>query len=51
MVDVKDVAKTHLLAAEHDRKDEGYIPGNENSALGELLRRIEEITVLAIPKC
>jgi len=50
MVDVRDVAKGHLLAAEKGRIGERYILGNENLTLGELLRRIEETTGLAMPK-
>lgn len=50
MADVRDVAKGHLLAAEHGRIGERYILGNENLTLGDLLRWIEEITGLAMPK-
>lgn len=50
MVDVRDVAKGHILAAEKGQIGERYILGNENLTLGELLRRIEEITGLAMPK-
>lgn len=50
MVDVRDVAKGHVLAAEKGRIGERYILGNENLTLGELLRRIEGITGLAMPK-
>lgn len=50
MADVRDVAKGHLLAAEHGRIGERYILGNENIMLGDLLRWIEEITGLSMPK-
>ncbi len=50
LVDVRDVARGHILAAEHGCPGERYILGNENLALGELLRLIEEITGLVMPK-
>ncbi len=50
MVDVRDVAKGHILAAERGRIGERYILGNENLNLSELLGFIEEIAGLAMPK-
>ncbi len=50
LVDVRDVAKGHILAAEHGRSGERYILGKENLMLSELLRFIEEITGLIMPK-
>ncbi|SDY56840.1 hopanoid-associated sugar epimerase [Nitrosomonas sp. Nm58] len=50
MVDVRDVARGHILAAQHGRPGERYILGNENLTLGNLLLMIEEITGLAMPK-
>ena len=50
MVDVRDVAKGHILAAERGRIGERYILGNENLNLSELLGFIEKITGLAMPK-
>jgi dihydroflavonol-4-reductase len=50
MVDVRDVAKGHILAAEHGRPGERYILGNENLTLGKLLHWMEEITGLDMPK-
>lgn len=50
MVDVRDVARGHILAAQHGRAGERYILGNKNLTLGELLRMIEEITEVAMPK-
>lgn len=50
LVDVRDIAKGHILAAEHGRPGERYIFGHENMTLGELLQLLEEITGLAMPK-
>jgi len=50
LVDVRDVARGHILAAEHGRSGEHYILGNENLYLSDLLMKIEEITGLAMPK-
>jgi dihydroflavonol-4-reductase len=50
MVDVRDVAKGHILAAQYGRPGERYILGNENLTLGDLLLMIEDITGLAMPK-
>lgn len=50
MVDVRDVANGHILAAQRGRPGERYILGNENLTLGNLLLLIEEITGLAMPK-
>jgi dihydroflavonol-4-reductase len=50
MVDVRDVAKGHILAAERGRIGQRYILGNENLNLSELLGFIEEITGFAMPK-
>ncbi len=50
LIDVRDVAKGHILAADHGRLGERYILGNENITLGDLLLQIEEVTGLAMPK-
>lgn len=50
MIDVRDVAAGHILAAEHGRHGERYILGNENITLSRFLGLIEEITGLAMPK-
>lgn len=50
LIDVRDVAYGHILAAEHGKYGERYILGNENMTLGQLLRMIEEITGIAMPK-
>lgn len=50
MVDVRDVAKGHILAAEQGQHGERYILGHENITLNELLRYLEKITGLQMPK-
>lgn len=50
LVDVRDIARGHILAAKHGRPGERYIFGHENMTLGELLLLIEEITGLPMPK-
>ncbi|SDY06052.1 dihydroflavonol-4-reductase [Nitrosomonas sp. Nm33] len=50
LVDVRDVAKGHILAAQYGRPGERYILGNENLTLGDLLLLIQDITGLAMPK-
>jgi dihydroflavonol-4-reductase len=50
LVDVRDVARGHILAAEHGRAGERYILGNENLYLSDLLIKIEEITGHVMPK-
>lgn len=50
VVDVRDVAQGHLLAAERGRPGERYILGNQNIRLSELLQLLEEISGLAMPK-
>ena len=50
LVDVRDVARGHILAAEHGRCGERYILGNENLFLSDLLMKIEEITGFVMPK-
>ena len=50
LVDVRDIARGHIFAAEHGRPGERYIFGHENMTLGELLQLLEEITGLAMPK-
>jgi dihydroflavonol-4-reductase len=44
LVDVEDVAKGHLLAAERGRPGERYILGCENVTLAEILRRLARLT-------
>lgn len=50
LVDVRDIAKGHILAAEYGRPGERYILGHENVTLDELLQMLEEITGLSMPK-
>lgn len=50
MVDVRDVARGHILAAQRGRPGERYILGNENLSLGDFLLLIEEVTGLSMPK-
>ncbi len=50
LVDVRDVAVGHLLAAEHGRPGERYILGCENLTLEEILRRLAAIAKKPAPK-
>ena len=50
LVDVRDVARGHLLAASRGRIGERYILGHENLTLSQLLNMIEELTGLAMPR-
>ncbi|MBV9302629.1 MAG: NAD-dependent epimerase/dehydratase family protein [Acidobacteriaceae bacterium] len=43
LVDVRDIAIGHLLAAEHGRPGERYILGSENLTLQQILGRLAEI--------
>lgn len=50
LVDVRDVVKGHLLAAEKGRVGERYILGNRNVTLKEMLDMLESITGLPAPR-
>ena len=50
LVDVRDVAAGHLLAAERGRPGERYILGNRNMTLKEILDRLAAITGLPAPR-
>ena len=50
LVDVEDVAKGHLLAAEKGKPGERYILGCENLTLAEILQRLARITGRKAPK-
>lgn len=50
LVDVRDVAEGHLLAAEKGRIGEKYILGNRNMTLKEILDALSRITGLPAPK-
>jgi dihydroflavonol-4-reductase len=50
LVDVRDVAQGHLLAAERGRIGEEYILGHRNLTLKEILDKLAEITGIAAPR-
>ena len=50
LVDVSDVARGHLLAAERGRIGEKYILGGENLTLREMLKRLARISGLPAPR-
>ncbi len=50
LVDVEDVARGHLLAAERGRVGEKYILGGENLTLEELFGRLARLAGLPAPK-
>ena len=50
MNDVRDIARGHILAAEKGRIGERYILGHENIHLSDLLKLLEELTGLQMPK-
>jgi dihydroflavonol-4-reductase len=50
LVDVRDVARGHLLAFEKGRRGERYILGGENLTLKQLLDILGELTGLPSPK-
>jgi dihydroflavonol-4-reductase len=49
LVDVRDVARGHLLAAEKGRVGERYILGNRNMTLREILETLSRLTGLPAP--
>jgi dihydroflavonol-4-reductase len=50
LIDVRDVAKGHLLAAERGRAGERYILGHQDLTLKAILDILAEITGLAAPR-
>jgi len=50
VVDVQDVARGHLLAAEQGRVGERYILGGENLSMRAILQLLSEITGLPSPR-
>jgi dihydroflavonol-4-reductase len=50
IVDARDAAFGHILAAERGRVGERYLLGGTNLRLGELLRKLSELTGLPMPK-
>ena len=50
IVDVRDVAEGHILAAERGRRGEKYILGNRNMTLKEILDTLSRLTGLPSPR-
>jgi len=50
LVDVRDVARGHLLAAERGRPGERYILGGENLTLAEIFQLLEAISGVPAPR-
>ena len=50
MIDVRDVALGHILAAEHGRVGERYILGGENLHLSEVLSLLADLTGRPMPR-
>ena len=50
LIDVKDVARGHILALEKGKKGDRYIFGNQNLTFARLLGKLEQITGLPAPK-
>jgi len=50
LVDVRDVAKGHLLAAERGRIGERYVLGGENLTLKEVLEVIRDLSGVHVPR-
>ena len=50
LVDARDVAAGHILAAESGRVGERYILGNVNLSLGDLLAELQRLTGLSMPR-
>ena len=50
LTDVRDIAQGHIAAWERGRIGERYILGGENVRLSDLLRRLEEVSGLRMPK-
>lgn len=50
LVDVRDVARGHWLAAEHGRGGERYLLGGENLSLRQILETLAEITGRSAPR-
>lgn len=50
LVDVEDVARGHLLAAERGRVGEKYILGGENLTLEDFFRRLANLSGLSAPR-
>jgi dihydroflavonol-4-reductase len=50
LVDARDTAAAHVLAAERGRPGERYIVGSENLTLAEILEKLARLTGIAAPR-
>lgn len=50
LIDVRDVARGHLLALERGRTGEKYILGNQNLTLEQIFRILEQISAVPAPR-
>ena len=50
LVDVRDTARGHVLAAERGRPGERYILGAENLTLAQIFKKLEELSGIPAPK-
>jgi len=50
LVDVRDTAEAHLLAAERGRPGERYVVGSENLTLAEILQKLARLTGKKAPR-
>jgi dihydroflavonol-4-reductase len=50
LIDVRDVASGHLLAAQHGRIGERYILGNRNMTLRDILQMLAKVSGLPAPR-
>jgi dihydroflavonol-4-reductase len=50
LVDARDTAAAHLLAAERGRPGERYIVGSENLTLAQILEKLARLTGIAAPR-
>jgi dihydroflavonol-4-reductase len=51
LVDVRDVAEGHLLAAERGKPGERYILGSQNLTLADIFARLERVSGVKAPAC
>ncbi|MDX1666468.1 MAG: NAD-dependent epimerase/dehydratase family protein [Saprospiraceae bacterium] len=49
LIDVRDVARGHMLAAETEKTGERYILGHQNLSMKEILQLIEEASGVSMP--
>ena len=50
LIDVRDVARGHLLAARYGKVGERYILGNRNMSLRDILHLLAEVSGLPAPR-